>query len=101
MGEVYRARDSRLNREVAVKVVPPSVAGNPEARARFERESRAVAALSHPNILAIYDVGQPPMACGRDCGACPRHVARGSPARASCASDRRPLSIQRRHSSDG
>ena len=58
MGEVYRARDSRLNRDVAIKVVPPSVAGNPEAVARFERESRAVAALSHPNILAIYDVGQ-------------------------------------------
>jgi serine/threonine protein kinase len=58
MGEVYRARDSRLNRDVAIKVVPASVAGNPEACARFERESRAVAALSHPNILAIYDVGQ-------------------------------------------
>ena len=58
MGEVYRARDSRLDRDVAIKVVPPSVAGNPEAVARFERESRAVAALSHPNILAIYDVGQ-------------------------------------------
>ena len=58
MGEVYRARDSRLNRDVAVKIVPPSVAGNPEALARFERESRAVAALSHPNILTIYDVGE-------------------------------------------
>ena len=58
MGEVYRARDSRLDRDVAIKVVPPSIAGNPEAVARFERESRAVAALSHPNILAIYDVGQ-------------------------------------------
>ncbi|HEV8234648.1 MAG TPA: protein kinase, partial [Gemmatimonadaceae bacterium] len=58
MGEVYRARDGRLNREVAIKVVPPGVAGNPEALARFERESRAVAALSHPNILAIFDVGQ-------------------------------------------
>jgi len=58
MGEVYRARDSRLNRDVAIKVVPPSVSENPEARARFERESRAVAAISHPNILTIYDVGQ-------------------------------------------
>ena len=57
MGEVYRARDSRLNRDVAIKVVPPSVAGNPEALARFERESHAVAALSHPNILTIFDVG--------------------------------------------
>jgi hypothetical protein len=58
MGEVYRARDSRLNRDVAIKIVPASVAGNPDALARFERESRAVAALSHPNILTIYDVGQ-------------------------------------------
>ena len=48
MGEVYRARDSRLDRDVAIKIVPPSVAGNPEAVVRFERESRAVAALSHP-----------------------------------------------------
>jgi hypothetical protein len=58
MGEVYRARDARLNRDVAIKIVPPSVAENPEALARFERESRAVAALSHPNILTIYDVGE-------------------------------------------
>src|SRR5258707_9375624 len=58
MGEVYRARDARLNRDVAIKVVPSAVAGNPEALARFERESRAIAALSHPNILTIFDVGQ-------------------------------------------
>jgi hypothetical protein len=58
MGEVYRARDTRLNRDVAIKVVPPSVADNPEALARFERESHAIAALSHPNILTIFDVGQ-------------------------------------------
>ena len=58
MGEVYRARDARLNRDVAIKIVPPAVAGNAEALARFERESRAVAALSHPNILTIFDVGQ-------------------------------------------
>ena len=58
MGEVYRAHDARLNRDVAIKVVPPAVAGNPEALARFERESRAIAALSHPNILTIFDVGE-------------------------------------------
>jgi serine/threonine protein kinase/formylglycine-generating enzyme required for sulfatase activity/predicted esterase len=58
MGEVYRARDSRLEREVAVKVLPEALAGNPGARQRFEREARTVAALSHPNILAIYDLGQ-------------------------------------------
>ncbi len=57
MGEVYRARDSRLGREVAVKVLPPHLAANPAALARFEREARAVAALSHPNILAIHDFG--------------------------------------------
>ena len=58
MGEVYRARDTRLERTVAVKVLPGSVAADPEALARFEREAKAVAALSHPNILAIYDVGR-------------------------------------------
>jgi Tol biopolymer transport system component len=57
MGEVYRAHDARLNRDVAIKVVPPSVANDPDALARFERESHAIAALSHPNILAIFDVG--------------------------------------------
>ncbi len=55
MGEVYRARDSRLDREVAVKVLPERLAGDPTALARFEREAKAVAALSHPNILAIHD----------------------------------------------
>src|SRR6202521_2657269 len=57
MGEVYRARDSKLKRDVAVKVLPHSLAGDPEALARFEREALAVAALSHPNILAIHDFG--------------------------------------------
>ena len=57
MGEVYRARDSKLRREVAVKVLPQSLASDPEALARFEREAFAVAALSHPNILAIHDFG--------------------------------------------
>ena len=57
MGEVYRARDARLGRDVAVKVLPANVADDPDRRARFEREARAVAALSHPNILAIFDVG--------------------------------------------
>jgi serine/threonine protein kinase/Tfp pilus assembly protein PilF len=57
MGEVYRARDPRLAREVAVKVLPAALAADREALARFEREARAVAALSHPNILAIFDFG--------------------------------------------
>ncbi|MCM3877252.1 MAG: protein kinase [Thermoanaerobaculia bacterium] len=58
MGEVYRARDTRLGRDVAVKVLPEGLAGNPEALARFGSEARAVAALSHPNILALFDVGE-------------------------------------------
>jgi eukaryotic-like serine/threonine-protein kinase len=58
MGEVYRARDSRLGREVAVKVLPEHLADNSEALARFESESKAVAALSHPNILVLFDVGE-------------------------------------------
>ena len=58
MGEVYRARDTRLGREVAVKVVAQRLAGEPDLKARFEREARAVAALNHPNILAIHDVGE-------------------------------------------
>jgi len=57
MGEVYLARDTRLRRDVAIKVLPSYPAGDPNALARFEHEARAVAALSHPNILAIHDFG--------------------------------------------
>jgi serine/threonine-protein kinase len=57
MGEVYRARDSRLGRDVAVKVLPEGLAADPDAMTRFHREARAVAALSHPNIVAIHDFG--------------------------------------------
>jgi eukaryotic-like serine/threonine-protein kinase len=57
MGEVYRARDTRLAREVAVKVLPANRARDPDALARMEREAQAIAALSHPNILAIHDLG--------------------------------------------
>ena len=57
MGEVYGARDTRLGREVAIKVLPPGLAEDPEALSRFEREARAVAAINHPNILALHDVG--------------------------------------------
>ncbi len=57
MGEVYRARDMRLKRSVAVKILPASFASDPERLRRFEQEARAVAALNHPNILAIHDIG--------------------------------------------
>ena len=57
MGEVYRAHDSRVGRDVAVKIVPPAVAADATALSRFEREARAVAMLSHPNIVALYEFG--------------------------------------------
>ena len=57
MGEVYRARDARLGRDVAVKVLPQSFAGEADRLRRFEQEARAVAALNHPNILAVHDFG--------------------------------------------
>ena len=58
MGEVYAARDTRLDRIVAVKVLPALVAGDPDLKARFEREARAIAALDHPHICSLYDVGR-------------------------------------------
>jgi eukaryotic-like serine/threonine-protein kinase len=57
MGEVYRARDSKLQRDVAIKMLPASFAGDPDRRARFEREAQAIAALSHPNVLSVHDTG--------------------------------------------
>jgi serine/threonine protein kinase len=57
MGEVYRARDTRLGRDVALKILPAEVAGDDSRRQRFQTEARAVAALNHPNIVAVFDVG--------------------------------------------
>jgi len=54
MGEVYRATDTNLKRQVAIKVLPPSVAGDDERLARFQREAEVLASLNHPNIAAIY-----------------------------------------------
>src|SRR3954468_1687771 len=58
MGEVYRARDTRLGRDVAVKVLPAGVSENPDARARFEREARVASSLNHPNICVLHDIGR-------------------------------------------
>ena len=58
MGEVYRARDTRLDRTVAIKVLPEALEAHPQFRERFEREARAVAALNHPHICTIHDVGE-------------------------------------------
>ena len=63
MGEVYRARDSRLKREVAIKVLPVSFACDPDRIARFEREARAASALNHPNIVSVYDIGRENNTC--------------------------------------
>ncbi|MDQ5858352.1 MAG: protein kinase, partial [Acidobacteriota bacterium] len=57
MGEVYRARDTRLERTVAVKVLPAHLAASPDSRQRFEREARTISQLSHPHICALFDVG--------------------------------------------
>src|SRR5512132_1559856 len=57
MGEVYRARDTRLGRTVALKILPSHVSSNRTARERFDREARAAAALAHPNICALHDIG--------------------------------------------
>src|SRR5262249_42445900 len=57
MGEVYRARDTRLDRTVAIKVLPEHLARNPDLRSRFEREARAVSSLNHPHICVLHDIG--------------------------------------------
>ena len=57
MGEVYRAKDTRLDRVVAIKVLPQHLSENPQLKQRFEREARTISSLSHPHICALYDVG--------------------------------------------
>src|SRR5713226_6846367 len=58
MGEVWRARDTRLERTVAIKVLPERLSSSPDVRQRFEREAKTISALSHPHICALYDVGR-------------------------------------------
>src|SRR5215472_572838 len=57
MGEVYRARDTRLGRDVAIKVLPPELSANVDRKQRFEREARTISSLNHPNICGLHDVG--------------------------------------------
>ena len=58
MGEVYRARDTRLDRSVAIKILHPHLSCSPELKSRFEREARTLSSLSHPHICSLYDVGK-------------------------------------------
>jgi len=58
MGEVFRARDTRLDRTVAIKILPKTLAGDPHFRERFDREARAISHLTHPHICTLYDVGE-------------------------------------------
>jgi serine/threonine protein kinase len=58
MGEAYQARETRLDRTVAIKVLPAELSTDPERRARFEREARTIAALNHPHICTLHDIGQ-------------------------------------------
>ena len=78
MGEVYRARDTRLQRDVAIKVLPSSLAHDQDRLRRFEQEARAVAALNHPNLLTVFDVGAAPGAESVDDIGAPK-VTAGSP----------------------
>ncbi|MCU0252270.1 MAG: protein kinase, partial [Vicinamibacterales bacterium] len=58
MGEVYKARDTRLDRTVAIKILPAELSADPDRRARFEREAKTIASLNHPHICTLHDVGQ-------------------------------------------
>src|SRR5881275_2860202 len=58
MGEVYKARDTRLERAVAIKILPAALAGDPQFRERFDREARAISQLTHPHICSLFDIGR-------------------------------------------
>jgi serine/threonine protein kinase len=98
MGEVYKAHDPRLGRDVAIKVLPAEFSADPDRLRRFEQEARAAAALNHPNILAVYDIGYERLRPARSASL--RDAEReasggGVPARRTCALHR--LRAARRH----
>jgi serine/threonine protein kinase len=78
MGEVYRAKDPRLGREVAIKVLPASFSQDPDRLRRFEQEARAAGILNHPNITAVYDIGQHDGACALPLARSRNATSRGS-----------------------
>jgi eukaryotic-like serine/threonine-protein kinase len=94
MGEVYRAWDARLQRDVAIKILPPALAADPDRIARFDREARSVAQLSHPNVVAIFDVGQDrPASAGPPIAYAVMELLEGETLRAGLA--RGPLGVRR------
>ena len=96
MGEVYRARDTKLGRTVAIKVLPDAIAADPDRRERFLREARAAAALSHPNIAMLFEVGRGRRRASISCSSTSRagRSARRSPAARSLRASRSISSIQ-------
>ena len=91
MGEVYRARDTRLGRDVAIKILPPSVSDDPDRLRRFQHEARAAGSLNHPNILVVHDVGDldhaPYVVCEMLEGTTLREQLTGAPLPARRATD--------------
>ena len=91
MGEVYRAKDPRLGREVAIKVLPASFSADADRLRRFEQEAKAAGVLNHPNITAVYDIGRRGRRALRRPGAARgRDAARGARGRQALARARRP-----------